>query len=151
MFKTWQIFVFSLVPLALVLAGVVIGSIHFEGGDSEREILPTAAPPAANVPPPTPVPGATVLQLVARNLQFQPRSLTATANQPVQLQFDNQDSGVPHNVAFFTNSSKTTAIYKTPLETGPKVETFTFTAPGPGTYFFVCEVHPDMTGSFVVR
>jgi hypothetical protein len=44
MFKTWQIFVFSLIPLALVFAGVFIGSIH--GSDSEREVFPTPAPAA---------------------------------------------------------------------------------------------------------
>lgn len=35
MFKAWQIFVFTLIPLALVLAGVILGSIH--GSDSEPE------------------------------------------------------------------------------------------------------------------
>jgi hypothetical protein len=45
MFKTWQIFVFSLIPLALVFAGVIIGSLH--GSDSEAEVFPTAPAPAA--------------------------------------------------------------------------------------------------------
>lgn len=35
MFKAWQIFVFTLIPLALVLAGVILGSIH--GSDSRPE------------------------------------------------------------------------------------------------------------------
>lgn len=31
-------------------------------------------------------------------------------------------------------------------------ETFTFTTPGPGTYYFVCSVHPtEMFGDFVVE
>ena len=46
MFKTWQIFVFSLVPLALVFAGVIIGSYH--GSDSSLEVFPTPAPASAS-------------------------------------------------------------------------------------------------------
>lgn len=42
MFKAWQIFVFTAIPLALVLAGVILGSIH--GSDSEREVFPTPPP-----------------------------------------------------------------------------------------------------------
>ncbi len=41
MFKSWQIFVFSLIPLALVFGGVIIGSIYFDGGDSQPEVFPT--------------------------------------------------------------------------------------------------------------
>ena len=41
-FKTWQIFAFSLLPLALIFAGVVIASMR--GADSEPEPVPTPAP-----------------------------------------------------------------------------------------------------------
>lgn len=152
--KSWQVFVFSLVPLALVLTGVIVGSIHFSGGDAQREIFPTPAPQAQNnTPPPPAAAGTTVLSVVAQNVQFTTRSLTAAAGQPVQLTFDNKDAGVLHDVAFYTNSSATTLIYKTEITTGPVVKTFNFTAPAaPGNYFFRCDVHPDtMTGSFVVR
>ena len=99
------------------------------------------------------VAGLTEVQLAAKNTAFSPRTLTAAAGQPVQLQFDNQDAGVIHNVAFTTNSSKTTVIYKSPPEAGAKIATFTFTAPSaPGSYYFYCEAHPDqMTGTFTVR
>ncbi len=53
--KSWQVFVFSLIPLALVLAGVIIGSVHFSGGDSKKEILPTPRPQSSALPP-APVP-----------------------------------------------------------------------------------------------
>ena len=153
MFKSWHIFFFSLVPLALVLAGVIVGSVHFSGGDSAAEVFPTAAPRTSTAPAATPIPGATALQLKAQNIAFTPRALTATAGQPVQLQFDNADAGVIHNIAFFTSAAKSTLIYRGPLEAGAKVTTLSFTAPtAPGSYFFVCEAHPDtMTGTFTVR
>ena len=69
------------------------------------------------------------------------------------MQFDNADAGLIHNVAFFTSSAKTNLIYRSPPDAGPKVDNVTFTAPtAPGSYFFVCEAHPDtMTGTFTVR
>ncbi len=154
MFKTWQIFVFSLVPLALVFAGVIVGSIHFAGADSQKEIYPTPPPRPAGTapPPPSAPPGATVLQLAARTLLFDKRSLSAAANQPVVLQFNNEDVGTLHNFAIYTNRNATTKIFGSDLVTGPKVETLNFTAPAPGSYFFRCDVHPDtMTGTFTSR
>ena len=51
MFRSWQIFVFSLVPLALIFAGVIGGSMH--GTDSEKEKFPTpVATPRSTAAPP---------------------------------------------------------------------------------------------------
>ena len=55
-FKSWQIFIFSLIPLALVFAGVIGGSLH--GSDSELEEFPAAAPAPASSP--TRAPGASL-------------------------------------------------------------------------------------------
>jgi plastocyanin len=152
-FRTWQVFAFSLVPLALVLAGVVLGSVHFSDGDSQREVFPTQEPSASQGgPAPTPPPGASVLQITAENLQFSPRSLRATAGQPVQVQLNNRDSGVQHNIAFYNNSSASQVIFKGELFAGPQTKTESFTAPSSrGNYYFRCDVHPDMNGSFVVQ
>ncbi len=152
MFKSWQVFVFALVPLALVFSGVIIGSMH--GTDSKIQVFPTAAPTEANTtPPPTAVPGSTALELTAENVLYDKSSLTAAAGQPVSLTFDNKDAGVLHNFSVYTDSSAKTAIFKGDLTTGPEVTTYTFDAPStPGTYYFHCDVHPDtMTGQFVVQ
>jgi plastocyanin len=34
--------------------------------------------------------------------------------------------------------------------TGRKTIDYTFTSPGPGTYYFRCDAHPDMNGTFYV-
>jgi len=149
MFKSWQIFVFSLIPLALVFVGVIAGS--FDGVDSEREeFTPVAVQPTA--PPATPsAPGATVIQIRAQNLRFDKRTLEASANGPVTVQFNNAEA-VPHNFAVYNNQSASQKIFASELVTGPTTATFNFTAPAAGTYFFRCDVHPDtMSGSFVVR
>jgi len=48
-FKSWQVFIFSLVPLLLVFVGVVGGSFH--GKDSHPEVFPSQ-PPASGTPRP---------------------------------------------------------------------------------------------------
>jgi len=52
-FRAWQVFIFSLVPLSLIFIGVIGGSFH--GKDSHKETF--APPPAAASPgvPGTPV------------------------------------------------------------------------------------------------
>jgi hypothetical protein len=150
-FNKWQIFFFSLVPLALVFAGVIIGSMN--GVDSALEVFPTAAPTAAGGGPPTPsAPGETVIQLRAQNILFDKTSLTAAANQPVTIQFDNADAGVLHNFALYVNASATQKIFGGELTTGPAIINYKFSAPAAGSYFFRCDVHPDtMKGSFAAR
>lgn len=148
-FKTWQIFIFSLIPLLLVFAGVIGGSIH--GSDSEREVFPTPGPP----PPPQGSPGpggSTTLQIVASNLLFNPRSLAAPPEAQVTVRLDNRDAGVLHNFSVYRTNQATQQIFTGELHTGPGTKDYSFRAPGPGTYFFRCDVHPDtMTGTFNVR
>ena len=153
MFKSWQIFVFSLVPLALVFAGVIIGSMF--GVDSELETFPTQAPAGENgdAEQPTAVPGATEIELVAENILWDKESLSAPAGEPVSVIMDNRDAGVLHNFSLYADRAFTQAIFVGELVTGPVTETYTFDAPStPGTYFFRCDVHPDtMTGQFQVN
>ncbi len=79
-------------------------------------------------------------------------TITVPAGASVTVNFDNQDSGIPHNFAAYTNSSATTPIFVGQVITGPATITYKFTAPSqPGNYFFRCDVHPTiMTGTFVV-
>jgi plastocyanin len=153
LFKSWQVFVFCLVFLALLFAGVIIGSIH--GSDSEAQVIPTVPPRAENgdKPAPTAVPGATQIDLVAENLLFDTSSLSATAAQPVSILFDNRDAGVLHNFALYADRGYTQAIFQGELTTGPVTTTYTFDAPSTaGGYFFRCDVHLDtMTGQFTVN
>jgi plastocyanin len=91
--------------------------------------------------------------LVARNLTFDKRSIAASPGVDVTVKLDNQDAGVLHNVAFYTNRSASTKIFVGATSTGPASTNETFKAPTtPGNYFFRCDAHPDqMTGSFVVK
>jgi len=92
------------------------------------------------------------VSLTAKNLAFDQKTITVPAGARVVMTFDNEDSGIPHNFALYTDSSARQKIFGGELITGRETTIYTFTAPlKPGTYFFRCDVHPGMmTGSFVV-
>ncbi|MCM2466566.1 hypothetical protein DIC75_09660 [Methanoculleus sp. CWC-02] len=93
------------------------------------------------------------VDIVADNMAFDTSTITVPAGAEVTMVFDNQDDGILHNVAVYTDSSATEEIFVGETITGPETTTYTFTAPEePGTYFFRCDVHPQqMTGDFIVE
>jgi plastocyanin len=107
------------------------------------------AVPTTTIPP---TGGAVTVDLIAKNIAFNTSTITVPACSAVTVNFDNQDSGIPHNFAVYTNSEATTPIYQGAIITGPKTTTYTFTAPcTPGDYWFRCDVHPSiMYGTFKV-
>jgi plastocyanin len=92
------------------------------------------------------------VNLTAKGLAFDKKTIEVPAGAEVIVNFDNQDSGIPHNLAVYDTSAATTTIFKGEVITGPKTITYNFTAPTkPGTYFFRCDIHPTvMTGQFIV-
>jgi plastocyanin len=93
-----------------------------------------------------------VVDIIAKDMKFNTSTITVPAGAKVTMNFDNQDSGIPHNVAVYDDKTAKTAIYKGEIITGPKKTTYTFTAPSKaGTYYFQCDVHPSMNGQFIVK
>ena len=100
---------------------------------------------------PSAAPAGTV-QIIARQLSFDEKTVNAPAGKAFDLQFDNQAAGVPHNVSVYTDSSAKTALFTGQIVTGPKTVTYHVKALDPGSYFFRCDVHPtQMTGTLVVK
>jgi glucose/arabinose dehydrogenase/plastocyanin len=134
-------------------------------------VTPTAMPPVGgqtgnetpmatmNVTPAmtgneTPAAGgaATMVNIGADNLAFDTSTIMVPAGAEVTMVFDNQDDGVPHNVAVYDSPLRTEQIFVGEVITGPAETTYTFTAPPePGTYYFQCDIHPDMNGEFIVE
>jgi plastocyanin len=105
-------------------------------------VVPGKAPPGG--------PGG-VIQLAAKGIAFSPTKLTASSPN-VTIHFSNQDANIPHNVAVFNGPDATApAILHGDLVTGPATTDYSFSLPGPGTYFFHCDVHPvQMTGTITL-
>ena len=71
------------------------------------------------------------------------------AGKAFQLTFDNED-GAPHNVAIYTDSSASQATFQGDIfSSGTRV--YDVPALTAGSYFFRCDVHPDMTGTIVAE
>lgn len=141
------------VPL-LVIAFVVSWLALYGGTQLVKQDEASAEAPAGGGPGGGPVgPGPVNVTIVAQNLAFDQSTLTANAGSEFNVTLDNQDSGVLHNIAFYTDASLSQPIQVGDLLTGPATETVTFTAPAaPGTYYFRCDVHPDtMNGAFIVQ
>jgi heme/copper-type cytochrome/quinol oxidase subunit 2 len=119
----------------------------------QQQPKPTSTPSPTPAPLPTQAPNSITINLVARNIAFDLSTITVPAGAQVVVNFNNQDSSVPHNFAVYTNSSATTSIFIGQIITGPSSVIYKFTAPAaPGNYFFRCDVHPRMmTGTFVVK
>lgn len=99
----------------------------------------------ANMTPPAPQTSQTI---VARNLKFDLKVLSAPANQKVSLTLVNRDSGALHNLGIYTDARARERIFVGTLIKGGESITYSFTSPSPGAYHFRCDVHPDMKGTF---
>jgi plastocyanin len=114
----------------------------------------TTKAPEVTAPTQAGIPAAqsATIGLTAKNIAFNTSTITVPAGANVTVNFDNQDSGIPHNFAVYETSAAQNTIFKGEIVTGPKKTTYTFTAPSkPGNYYFQCDVHPaQMNGQFIV-
>ncbi len=84
---------------------------------------------------PAPTPGVTI-----RGFMFHPQSLTVKAGSTVT--WTNRDEE-PHTIASATGLFRSGAV-----DTN---EAFSFRFDRPGTYQFICTIHPTMVGTIVVE
>jgi plastocyanin len=112
--------------------------------------VPAPAGPASASPGSTgsaaPV-GATA-HISARNILFDTDHLEAPAGQGWVLVFANNDAGVPHNVEIL--DSQGASVFRGDVVTGPTTVSYQIPALPAGSYKFLCDVHPTMTGTLTV-
>jgi hypothetical protein len=95
--------------------------------------------------------GSNAIAITAINSTFDKTALAAPASKSFTIIFDNEDAGVPHNVAIYTDSSATTPKFVGDTFDGKAAQTYHVPALAPGTYFFRCDVHPaQMNGTLTV-
>jgi plastocyanin/uncharacterized membrane protein len=94
-------------------------------------------------------PGASVRVCAFDDQSFSSDRLTVPAAEAFGLTFDNEDDGVPHNVAIYEDDSAAQSLFVGDLVEGPKTVTYDVPALDPGQYYFRCDVHPQMNGTLV--
>jgi len=89
--------------------------------------------------------------VVASDLAFDTDTIELPADTPTTLTLDNQDDGIPHNIAIYTDDSLGESLFVGDLVTGPASIDYEIPAIPAGEYYFHCDVHPDMSGTVVVE
>jgi plastocyanin len=128
-------FVGAIAGIAMLAGGVAIAVIGPPEEEVEPQHLTLAAPEGA----------------VQKG--FSPDSLSAEPGKPIDLEFDNQDPGIGHNVVVFDGADdKAPSIFEGAVVTGPTTTQYLIKALSDGSYFFHCEIHPTtMTGTLTVE
>jgi plastocyanin len=107
----------------------------------------TGTPATATVP----AGGGSVVSISASNILFDKNELEAKAG-AITVQFDNKDSGIPHNFSVYKSKDDlTNPIAATEIATGPVMLTLQLNLEK-GEYYFDCQVHPTtMNGTLKVE
>jgi plastocyanin len=124
------------------------------------DMSPSASAPATPAAPPAsaastaapsggPVATGTTLHIAAQNIEFDTNQLEAPAGQAFTLEFTNNDPGIPHNVEI--KDATGASVFKGEIVTGPAKASYQVPALAAGTYMFICDVHPNMTGTLTVK
>ena len=124
-------FVGAAAGIAMLAGGVAIAVI----GPPEEEVEPFHAAIAAPEG--------------AASAGFSTEALEVEPDVPIDLEFDNQDPGVGHNVQIFDGPDASAAsLFQGEVITGPAKTTYIVPPLSEGDFFFHCEVHPTtMTGT----
>jgi plastocyanin len=124
----------------LALATVALATAACGSTNAGEPAGPATTPDPAN-------PDAVVV--VARDMRFAQAEVVVPAGTPFQVTFENRESA-PHNVAIYADASAATALFRGEIfSSGTRV--YEVPALVAGSYFFRCDVHPDMTGTIVAR
>ena len=127
---------------AVALAGLAAMTVACSSGGSGSTPAPTAA---SSADASAPASGGTTV--VAKDIAYQPTSLSIPANTATTITFDNQDAA-PHNIAIKDASGA--QVFKGEIVTQQKID-YKVNALPAGAYQFWCEVHPNMTGTLTVQ
>ena len=108
----------------------------------------TAAPSGQPSSQPS-APAGDAITISAKDLKFSTAELVVPADEAFTLRFDNQEAP-PHNVAIYTDESASQSIYVGEIFSSGSRD-YAVPAMAAGSYFFRCDVHPDMKGTVVAE
>lgn len=92
-----------------------------------------------------------VVNITAKGVKFEQATVTAPADTPFQISFDNEDPGTPHNVAIHLGDANGAELFKGQVFNGIETRVYDVPALDAGSYAFVCTVHPTMIGTLTAQ
>ncbi|MGD9893750.1 MAG: cupredoxin domain-containing protein [Dehalococcoidia bacterium] len=132
---------------ALVIFAAAYGVAAVFGRDADDEVTDLDA----RVVPAMPISGTPLLTVTARAVAFDTKEITVRAGEPAQIRLDNFDAGINHNIAVYRDEEAGDLVIRGKLFDGPDVRDYVFEGMTPGTYHFQCDLHPAMSGVFIVQ
>jgi plastocyanin len=121
--------------------GVAILAVFVAACSSAGSAAPSGPP--ASVDP-------NALQVSAKDVKFSTAQLTAPADEPFTMVFDNQEA-VPHNVAIYRDDTLAEKLFGQDPFGGPRTETYSVPALAAGSYVFICDLHREMKGTLTAQ
>ena len=122
--------------LALIVAAVAAAAC---GGGSAVGL--TSAPPSLDPDGP---------RLAAADIAFDRERVEVPAGRAFVLVFENRE-GAPHNVSTYADAALQQRRFEGVIFSGPGTRWYPVPALQPGTYVFLCDVHPNMRGTLEAR
>lgn len=105
---------------------------------------------AAVAVPPDATPSAS-LRIVARDNRFDQRYLVVSAGSESVITLDNEDRSSLHNFAVYRDKGAKQLVYRGEVFEGKREVENRLPALEAGSYYFRCDVHPDMNGTLLAK
>jgi len=102
-------------------------------------------------PAPAPSGAGETIKLSALGVKYEQTAITAKADTPFRIDFENKDPNTPHNVAIHKDSPTGDEVFRGDVFNGVASKTYDVPALPAGAYAFVCTVHPTMNGTLTVQ
>jgi plastocyanin len=146
--RTLQVFAVAFVVLGLLQLGIIppTGPATAGGPGASGAPAESGAPGGGEAPPGS-------LQVVAKDIAFDVKTLEVDSGKPFTIFFKNEDPpSVPHDVDI-RSSDGSQLVKDQPTINGGTSQAYQYDALQPGTYEFRCSVHPvpAMTGTLTVK
>jgi plastocyanin len=92
-----------------------------------------------------------LVMISALGIKYEQTEVTAPADKPFQIAFENKDAGTPHNVSIHQGGATGNEVFKGDIFPGVATKNYDVPALAAGQYSFVCTVHPTMVGTLNVQ
>lgn len=130
---------------AAVLLSVGASSLAACGDDAKQAGGPASSTTSTSQKAACGVAEGGEVTIVAKDVAWSTDCLQAPDSVPLTIVIDNRDDGVNHNLHLTAPGSPATK-----LEAGPITQHLSVGTLAAGDYHFVCDLHPNMTGTLQV-